>query len=210
MQNSDNNSIRNPNSAFPNRTLFPVILPVPAEVGDFSPRDRVIFLSRRARKALQISAEKSGTRLGELVKDDNGVPQPFDGTYWSISHKTLYVCGVVAPTAIGIDIERIRSFSDGLFRKTATEREWELADMKNDTVMAFFRFWTAKEAVLKATGIGIKDLLKCRVQKILDENHLQIFYEGQDWLIEHFVFDRHLASIVQNSFDIDWSQLPAV
>ena len=210
MQNSDNNSIRNPNSAFPNRTLFPVILPVPAEVGDFSPRDRVIFLSRLARKALQISAEKSGTRLGELVKDDNGVPQPFDGTYWSISHKTLYVCGVVAPTAIGIDIERIRSFSDGLFRKTATEREWELADMKNDSVMAFFRFWTAKEAVLKATGIGIKDLLKCRVQKILDENHLQIFYEGQDWLIEHFVFDRHLASIVQNSFDIDWSQLPAV
>jgi len=193
-----------------NQTLFPVILPVPAEVGDFSPRDRVIFLSRLARKALQISAAKSGTRLGELVKDDNGVPQPFDGTYWSISHKTLYVCGVVAPTAIGIDIERIRSFSDGLFRKTATEREWELADMKNDSVMAFFRFWTAKEAVLKATGIGIKDLLKCRVQKILDENHLQIFYEGQDWLIEHFVFDRHLASIVQNSFDIDWSQLPAV
>lgn len=210
MQDSDNKSIHNPHSAFPNRTLFPVILPVPAEVGDFSPRDRVIFLSRLARKALQISAEKSGTRLGELVKDDNGVPQPFDDTYWSISHKTLYVCGVVAPTAIGIDIERIRSFSDGLFRKTATEREWELADMKNDSVMAFFRFWTAKEAVLKATGIGIKDLLKCRVQKILDENHLQIFYEGQDWLIEHFVFDRHLASIVQNSFDIDWSQLPAV
>ena len=205
MQNSVNNTLRNPNSAFPNRTLFPVILRVPADIGDFNPRDRVIFLSRHARMALHISAEKSGARLGELVKDKNGVPQPFDGTYWSVSHKTLYVCGVVAPTPIGIDIERIRSFSDGLFRKAATQRELELADMENDSVMAFFRFWTAKEAVLKATGIGIKDLLKCRIQKILDENHLQIFYEGQDWLIEHFEFDRHLAAIVQNQYCIDWS-----
>ena len=191
-------------SAFPNNVLFPVILPVPAEVGNYSPRDRVIFLSQHARKALQMSAEKSDAQLGELVKDANGVPQPFDGIYWSISHKTLFVCGVVAPSPIGIDIERIRSFSDGLFRKTAGEREWKLADMENDAVMTFFRFWTAKEAVLKATGIGIKDLLKCRVRKILDENHLQIIYNGQDWLIEHFEFDRHLASIVQNKFAIDW------
>ena len=191
-------------STFPNHTLFPVILPVPAEVGSYSPRDRVIFLSRHARKALQISADKSGARLGELVKDDNGVPQPSGGIYWSISHKTLYVCGVVAPTPIGIDIERIRDFSDGLFRKTAAEREWALADMQNDAKLTFFRFWTAKEAVLKATGIGIKDLLKCRVQKIFDENHLQINYGGRDWLIEHFEFDGHLASIVQNGFKINW------
>jgi len=197
--------IRNPQAPFGNQTLFPVILPVPAEVHDFKPRDRVIFLSRHARQALKMAAKKNGVRLGELVKDENGVPQPFDGIHWSISHKTRYVCGVVAPLPIGIDIERVRNFSEGLFQKTATDREWALADMQTDSVMAFFRYWTAKEAVLKATGIGIKDLLKCRVDHIFDDNHLQIQYDGQNWLIEHFFFNDHVASIVKSSFQIEWT-----
>jgi len=196
--------IPNPHSAFRNRTLFPVILPVPPEVRDFKPRDRVIYLSRHARRALKKSAEKSGVRLGEPVKDDNGVPLPFSGIHWSISHKTRYVCGVAAPLPIGIDVERVRNFSEGLFRKTATEREWALADMQTDSEMAFFRYWTAKEAVLKATGIGIKDLLKCRVQRIFDDHHLQIQYDDQNWLIEHFFFNDHVASIVKSSFQIEW------
>ena len=196
--------IPNPQSAFCNNTLFPVILPVPAEVHDFKPRDRVIYLSRHARRALKKSAEKSGVRFGELVKDDNGAPQPFDGLHWSISHKTRYVCGVAAPLPIGIDIERVRNFSEGLFQKTATEQEWALADMRTDSLMAFFRYWTAKEAVLKATAVGIKDLLKCRVQHIFDDKHLQIQYDGRDWLIEHFFFNDHVAAIVKSSFQIEW------
>jgi 4'-phosphopantetheinyl transferase len=190
---------------FSNHTICPVILPVPPEVAGFKPKDRVIFLSRHAREALQMSAEKSGVRLDQLVKDENGVPQPSGGTFWSVTHKTRYVAGVAAPTPTGIDVERIRSFSDGLFKKTASDSEWALADMATDPVAAFFRFWTAKEAVLKATGIGIKDLLKCRVHQIVDDNHLRIHYERKDWLIEHFVFDRHIASIVQNQYRIDWS-----
>ena len=192
-------------SGFDHPTLFPVILPVPDEVRNFQPRERVIFLSQHARQALKIAAEKSGVRLGEVLKDDNGVPQPWGGIHWSISHKKRYVCGVVAPLPIGIDIERVRDFSEGLFQKTATEREWALADMETESVMAFFRFWTAKEAVLKATGIGIKDLLKCRVQQIVDDHHLQIRYDNRDWLIEHFFFDDHVASIVKSSFQIEWT-----
>ncbi|CAB1058839.1 hypothetical protein D1BOALGB6SA_3597 [Olavius sp. associated proteobacterium Delta 1] len=198
------NSIRHPTSVFPNRTLSPVILPVPAAVAEYQPRDRVIFLSRHARQALRLSAEKSGVRLDDINKDDNGVPQPSEGNFWSISHKTLYVCGVVAPSPIGIDVERIRGFSSGLYKKTAADREWALADMETDSVTAFFRYWTAKEAVLKATGIGIKDLLKCRVDHIFDDHHLQIQYDGQKWLIEHFYFDDHVASIVKSSFQIEW------
>lgn len=191
-------------AAFRTQTLFPVILAVPAAVQEFTPRDRVVYLSRHARRALKMSAGKSGVRLGELVKDDNGVPQAFDGIHWSISHKTRYVCGVVAPSPIGIDIERVRNFSAGVYQKTATDEEWALADMQTDAVLAFFRYWTAKEAVLKATGIGIRDLLKCRVHHIADDRHLQIRYDGQDWLIEHFFFTDHVASIVKSAFQIHW------
>ena len=191
--------------SIPNQILNPVILPVPEGVQKFKPRDRVLYLSRHARRALERSAAKSGIRAGELLKDANGMPQPFDGTFWSITHKTQYVGGVVAPTPIGLDIERIRDFSRGLFRKTAAEQEWALANTEEKSLLTFFRFWTSKEAVLKATGIGIKDLLKCKVRQILDERHLIIYYEGKDWLIEHFFYDRHIASIVQNSCCIDWT-----
>jgi len=198
------NSIPNPQSEFPNHTLFPVILPVPAEVHDYKPRDRVIYLSRHARRALKISAAESGVQIGELVKDDTGAPRPCGGIHWSISHKTRYVCGVAAPWPIGVDVERVRHFSEGLFQKTATEREWALADLESDSIRAFFRFWTAKEAVLKATGVGIKDLLQCRVDRIDDDTHLEIRYAGRNWLIEHFFFDDHVAAIVKRSFQIEW------
>jgi 4'-phosphopantetheinyl transferase len=188
-----------------NQILHPVILPVPEQVQEFKPKDRVIFLSRHARRALARSADRSAIRPGELLKDENGMPLPFDGTFWSITHKTHYVGGVVAPTPIGIDIERIRDFSRGLFRKTAADQEWALANTEEKSLLTFFRFWTSKEAVLKATGIGIKDLLKCQVHQIPDERHLVIHYEGKDWLIEHFFFDRHIASIVQNNFHIEWA-----
>ena len=193
-----------PNSTI-NTTLHPVILPVPAEVRDFEPRDRVVFLSRHARSALVKSARRSAIRPGELLKDENGMPLPFDGTFWSITHKTRYVGGVVAPTPIGIDIERIRELSRGLFKKTASEREWALAGPEKESLLTFFRFWTSKEAVLKATGIGIRDLLKCEVRQILDDRHLTVDYEDKTWRIEHFFFDRHIASIVQNHYRMDWT-----
>ena len=188
-----------------NQSLNPVILPVPERVQEFKPKDRVLYLSRHARRALAKSAAKSGIRTGELLKDENGMPLPFDGNFWSLTHKTLYVAAVVAPTPIGIDIERIRDISRGLFRKTAADSEWALAGTAEKSLLTFFRFWTSKEAVLKATGIGIKDLLKCQVRQILDDRHLIIQYESKDWLIEHFFFDQHIASVVQNDFCIDWA-----
>ena len=194
-----------PHSAFRNQVIYPVILAVPAEVADFKPRDRVQFLSRHARLALKQSARKSNVRLGELKQDENGAPLPHDGLYWSVTHKTQYVGGVVAPTPIGIDIERIRECSRGLFAKTAGDREWALAESEKNSLSTFFRYWTSKEALVKTSGSGLKDLLKCRVTRIIDDRHIQIRYKDRQWLIEHFYFDQHLASITQNTYRVEWT-----
>ncbi len=193
-----------PPSTFHTQTIFPVILPVPAEVGEFKPRERVKFLSRHARMALNLSARKSNLQLGDLEQDENGAPLPCNGIYWSITHKPHYVGGLVALTPIGIDIERIRSCSRGLFAKTANEREWALAAGEKASINTFFRYWTAKEALVKTSGTGLKDLLKCQVTRIIDDRHLAIRYSGREWLIEHFYFDQHIASTVQNSMQIEW------
>lgn len=197
--------IRNPKSQIPNPTIYPVILAVPEEVGDFKPRDRVKFLSRHARLALKLSAQKSKMQLGELKQAENGAPLPFNDIYWSITHKTQYVGGVVAPTPIGIDIERIRECSRGLFAKTAGDREWALADAEINSLITFFRYWTSKEALVKTSGSGLKDLLKCQVTRIIDDRHLKIRYSDREWLIENFYFDQHIASITQDAYQIEWT-----
>ena len=75
---------------------------VPETVKDLTPKERVKFLSRQARRALELSAEKSGVRLGKLEQDGRNAPLPFEGVYWSITHKTEYVGGVIAPGRYGI------------------------------------------------------------------------------------------------------------
>ncbi len=197
-------SIRNPQSSFPDHTLFPVIFPVPDEVGDLKPRDRVKYLSRHARMALKRSAQRSNLPLGELKQAENGAPLPSNNVYWSVTHKTQYVGGVVAPTPVGIDIEQIRECSPGLFAKTAAGQEWALADPKEPSSLTFFRYWTSKEALVKTSGTGLKDLRKCQVTRIIDDRHLELYYSERHWLIEHFFFDRHIASITQDSYQIEW------
>ncbi len=184
-------------------SIYPVILAVPDDKRNLSGKNRTLYLSRHARYALEISAKKSHIHLGGLLKDKNGVPMPCGDNYWSLSHKPAYVAAVVAPERIGIDIEEIRTCSESLFRKIADHREWELAD--TDKFELFFRYWTAKETVLKAVGTGLKDLSKCKIAQIIDENNLAIDYMNERWLVEHLFFNGHIASVIKGSFNIKWT-----
>jgi 4'-phosphopantetheinyl transferase len=189
-----------------NGTIYPVILPVPPAARDLAPKQRVAFLSRLAREALRISAERAHLELGPIEKDSRGAPLPFQGRFWSLTHKPDYVGGVVAPSAVGIDLERIRPCSPAMFRKTATEEEWALAD-SIDRQQLFFRYWTAKEAVLKTGGEGIKDLSRCRLRQVIDDTHLLVDYARETWTVEQLFFDGHVASVVGRGFQVEWTLL---
>ncbi len=183
--------------------ICPVILAVPNKKQQLTGREKISFLSRHARRALEISAQKRQIQLGDLKKDENGVPLPFNGNYWSVTHKTGYVAGVIARERIGIDLEKIRPFKEALYRKTARENEWGLSD--SDKITLFFRYWTSKESVLKASGTGIRDLLKCRIKRIIDDRHLVVNYKERNWHIEHFYFNGHIASVVKHNVDVEWA-----
>jgi len=185
--------------------IYPVIMAVPEADQHLKTRKRVENLSFHARKALDISAEKSGVVVTSLLKDEHGAPLPFDGNYWSVTHKPAYVGGVIASKRIGIDIEKIRTCSPALFKKTANDSEWKLSN--EDAFTLFFRYWTAKESVLKASSAGIRDLSKCRVVHVMDANHLVIDYQDKAWIIEHFFFNGHIASVVKYDVDVEWTVL---
>jgi len=193
--------IQNPKSKIQNPTIYPVILAVPAAVRKLPPKERVQFLREQARRAVEISAAKSRIPLGKLLQDERNAPLPFNGNFWSITHKPQYVGAVVAPSPIGIDIEEICERQESLFQKTASDGEWGLADK---TATTFFRYWTAKEAVLKAAGIGLKDLAKCRIVRILNGHRLDLEYGGKKWKVEQRFFNGHIASVIKNNFQILW------
>lgn len=189
-------------------TIYPVILSVPQNKRHLIGRKKVKYLSAYARDAIQVSAKKSNIVFSVITKDENGVPQPFNGSYWSLTHKSEYVGGVVAPAKIGIDIEKIKRCSKALFKRIADEKEWNLTRSRQiDSKKLFFRYWTSKEAVLKALGTGFKDLSRCKIAQVVDDDNLVVNYKGNEWLVEHFFFRNYIASVVKNKFNIKWTLL---
>jgi 4'-phosphopantetheinyl transferase len=183
------------------KVIYPVILAVSEADRLLRGRDRVARLSSLARQAVQLSASQSGIKLGELMKSPEGAPLPVAGYFWSLAHKPDYVAGVVADIPIGIDIEKMKPCAPGLFRMIAEEDEWRRGEVKSE--LLFFRYWTAKEAVLKSAGVGMKALSQCRVIDIVDDHHLILFYNHQQIRVEHFYFNGHIAAILSHP-SVEW------
>lgn len=184
-------------------TIFPVILPVSDADQLLTGRDKVKALSRLARAALMKSCEKSGLRMDAFPKDEKGVPIPIGDVHWSLSHKSDMVGGVAALFPVGMDLETIRPVNDALLAKVANDDEWRL--VSGDRQKSFFRFWTAKEAVLKAMGKGMVGLSRCRVVGVVDDTRMTLTYDGSRWPVAHFWFDGHVAALTARHFSVIWT-----
>ncbi len=184
-------------------TITPVILPVPETVRRMAPAARVRALSDLARQALVRSAERLQVVLGPLQKDARGAPIPVAGFHWSLTHKPLFAGAVLAPAVVGLDLEALRPCSPALYRRTATDSEWALIG-GDDPQIIFFRCWTAKEAVLKAVGEGLRDWSRCRIHQVSDGRRLVVDYRNTLWPVEHFFFQGHVASIAGSGFRVKW------
>ncbi len=183
--------------------IHPVVVPVPEADRRLIGRSRVETLSRRAREALNHSARYSGHRLGPLLKDDRGAPKPCNGLYWSLTHKTHYVAAVTAPHRVGIDIERVKPCNSGLYARIADPAEWALASTVS--LPLFFRFWTAKEAVLKAASSGLAGLSRCRVHKIVDHNLIELAYDDKIWTVtQRWIEDDHIVAVTTSNDEVRW------
>ena len=193
---------KNSASGLPISAVFPVVLPVPPDKQRLRGRSQVRYLSERARRAAGLSAEKTGVAPMDFTKSDDGAPQPQSGMYWSVSHKREYVAGVVSCYPIGIDIEKIRPCSDGLIARVAAPSEWNLSS--EDPSIRFFRFWTAKEAVVKAEGVGFAGFPSCRIHSVDSDRLLTVRYFLKMYRVNQVFFHGHIAAVVCGEQEIDW------
>ncbi|MBI9088188.1 MAG: 4'-phosphopantetheinyl transferase superfamily protein [Desulfobacterium sp.] len=166
-------------------------------------RPRVKALGDYARQSLRISGERSGFYPGMLLKGTAGEPLPCGGVHWSISHKPECVAGVVSHVPGGIDIERVKPVSDNLFNKILAPEEAACFG-ESDRVEAFFKTFTAKEAVLKTHGVGLAGLSRVRVVAAPTPLVTRLDYQGDVCTVAHFWVDGHIASVVREGVDVVW------
>jgi 4'-phosphopantetheinyl transferase len=179
---------------------------VPADALPAAGREKTVALRRHARTALARSALFSGVVLGLLEQGDRGQPLPSQGTHWSLSHASDCVAAVTAPFPVGIDVERIAAFTPALRERCAGPSEWALAFPVDEAL--FCRFWTAKEAVLKAAGAGLTGLPRCRIVEIVNELELRLNFGSRIWTVSHCSMAAgHIASITAAPGEVTWHLL---
>lgn len=183
--------------------LYPVILRMPRKAVVPGGALAVKALSRFARQALRISGERTGGYPRVLLKGSAGEPLACRGIHWSIAHKPDFVTGVVSSFSVGIDIERLRPVAESLFRRILTSEESDCFE-GNDRTEIFFRTFTAKEAVLKAMGLGLAGLARVRVVGAPQATTTLIYNGVNCYVVDHFRVDDHLASVVRGGSGVVW------
>ncbi|WP_143009145.1 4'-phosphopantetheinyl transferase family protein [Pedobacter terrae] len=85
-----------------------------------------------------------------------GKPYLDNGPAFNISHSGKYVaCAVAEISSIGLDVEEIRDIEISEYREVFSPSEWRLIKDSKDWKSQFYRYWTTKEAVVKANGKGL-------------------------------------------------------
>jgi len=76
-----------------------------------------------------------------------------DGLFVSLAHKENAAAAIVSDKPVGIDLEKIEEKSDSFIKTVFTEKEIALMRESNDPD-APIRFWVAKEACAKKSGLA--------------------------------------------------------
>ncbi len=122
------------------------------------------------------------------------------GLWFNLSHSQgLALCAVNYHSQIGIDLEYMRPMSDveALAKRFFLPREYEVVrSLSSDQQQEiFFRYWTCKEAYLKATGEGLAQLEQIEI--LLSSTAPAQLQTSKNWsLFELTPAKNYLAAVV--------------
>jgi 4'-phosphopantetheinyl transferase len=138
--------------------------------------------------------------LGDLRFTEYNKPYFAGNLFFNISHSGAYVlCAVSKTNRVGIDIEAIRDIGFKEFSGCFTAGEWTCINTSDDPGAAFYRFWTRKEAVIKADGRGLQIPLQSFevIHDVIEVNGCTWYLHPvtiSDGYIAHVAADYNLAN----------------
>ena len=121
------------------------------------------------------------------------------GLLFNLSHsQDLALLGISYQHQIGVDLEYIRTMSDleGLAKRFFSAREYEYLRLLSPAQQQqiFFRYWTCKEAYLKATGDGLVQLEEIEID--LTPNQPSKLLVSGDWSLRELTPANNFAAAV--------------
>ena len=122
------------------------------------------------------------------------------GLLFNLSHsQDLALLGISYQNQIGVDLEYIRTMSDleGLAKRFFSAREYQYLRLLSPAQQQqiFFRYWTCKEAYLKATGDGLVQLEEIEID--LTPNQPSKLLVSGDWSLRELTpADNFAAAVV--------------
>jgi len=190
--------------------LTPVLAPTTGQADSIPVRERVKNQSLAARDAVRRSSRESGLAISKLEKNERDVPQPDGDVYWSLSHTSRFVAGVVAHCEVGIDVEGPRPVREALIHKIVSEAEAEVLGGRSGH--AFLRSWTAKESFLKCIGLGVAGLSRCNIIAAPSSEEIHLEFDAQTFRVYQTTHHDYVAALClatpmstdDTSIAIDW------
>lgn len=121
------------------------------------------------------------------------------GLLFNLSHsQDLALCGVSYQHQIGVDLEYIRTMPDveSLAKRFFSPREYAHLRLVSpeEQQQIFFRYWTCKEAYLKATGDGLVQLEEIEIYLIPNQPS-QLLVSG-NWVLRELTPVENCAAAV--------------
>ena len=83
--------------------------------------------------------------------------------HFNLSHCKEAAACIVSDQPVGIEVESIRVYKEGLAHYAMNDEEVRQIEDSDNPAAAFIRLWTMKEATLKLVGTGISDDLKTAI-----------------------------------------------
>lgn len=120
--------------------------------------------------------------------------------YFNISHSFNIAAIAVSTMNLGLDIEKIRPYDTRLVDKVICENG-RIQLLKNpDDNSLFYKYWTAKESIIKYDGKGLRiDLQSIDVKKILDfqEKNIEDFNKEVTCIpmLQHFNIGEYIGCV---------------
>lgn len=113
--------------------------------------------------------------------------------HFNITHSAGIVACCTSPyTSVGIDLEPLVCHGFNELKNTMSRAQWESIHASPRSDQAFLRFWTAKEALLKAEGSGLVDDLAS-----VPVDFPTVLWKGWLWHFHSFdIDDRFIGFVV--------------